>query len=198
MEMMFGLKISELKVCKIASILLLFKKDLMKRRYKMNEKKLVKGIIFLLLFSFYSFVSDSQTLPNFQMKLSNGKAFSSEQISHQKPLILIYFAPDCEHCHALMKQIFSQISTFKNTQMVLITFEPLQVLPPFEKEFQTAKYSNIKVGSEVKPLFLQKYYQLQHTPFTALFDKNRKLIISYKDFTPVNDLVKNLKALEKK
>ena len=82
--------------------------------------------------------------------------------------------------------------------MVLITFEPLQVLPPFEKEFQTAKYSNIKVGSEVKPLFLQKYYQLQHTPFTALFDKNRKLIISYKDFTPVNDLVKNLKALEKK
>jgi len=164
----------------------------------MNEKKLVKGVIFLLLFSFYSFVSDSQKLPDFQMKLSSGKVFSSEQISHQKPLILIYFAPDCEHCQALMKQIFSQINTFKITQMVLITFENLQVLPSFEKEFQTAKYSNIKVGSEVKPLFLQKYYQLQHTPFTALFDKNRNLIISYKDFTPVNDLIKKLKVLEKK
>jgi thioredoxin-related protein len=72
------------------------------------------------------------------------------------------------------------------------------MLLSFEKEFHTAKYSNIKVGSETQPLFLQKYYQLQHTPFTALFDKNGKLIVSYKDYTPVNDLIKKLKALEKK
>ncbi|HXR83846.1 MAG TPA: thioredoxin-like domain-containing protein [Hanamia sp.] len=164
----------------------------------MNKKKLVQHTIFLALLSFYSFVSSAQTLPAFQMKLSNGKIFSSSEISHKKPLILIYFAPDCEHCEALMKQIFSQINTFKNTELVLVTFEPLQVLPAFEKEFQTAKYPNIKVGSEVKVLYLQKYYQLQHTPFTALFDKNGKLIVSYKDYTPLNDLIKKLKALEKK
>lgn len=137
-------------------------------------------------------------LPDFKMKLTNGTIFSSAQVSHQKPLILIYFAPDCEHCHVLMKQIFSQINTFKNTQMVLVTFEPLEMLPPFEKEFHTAKYANIKVGSEVQPLFLQKYYQLQHTPFSALFDKHGKLIVSYKDYTPLDDLIKKLKALEKK
>jgi thioredoxin-related protein len=164
----------------------------------MNKKKLVQHTIFLVLFSFYSFVSTAQTLPAFQMKLSNGKIFSSSEISHKKPLILIYFAPDCEHCEALMKQIFSQINTFKNTELVLVTFEPLLVLPAFEKEFQTAKHPNIKVGSEVHALYLQKYYQLQHTPFTALFDKNGKLIVSYKDYTPLNDLIKKLKALEKK
>jgi thioredoxin-related protein len=46
--------------------------------------------------------------------------------------------------------------------------------------------------------FFQKYYQLQHTPFTALFDKNGKLIVSYKDYTPVDDLIKKLKGMEKK
>ena len=164
----------------------------------MNQKKFIKPVIFLFLFSFYSIAINAQPLPDFQMKLTNGKVFSSTEISHQKPLVLVYFAPDCEHCQVLMKQIFSQISSFKNTQMALVTFEPLQELPAFEKQFQTAKYPNIKVGSEVKPLFLQKYFQLQHTPFTALFDKNGKLIISYKDYTPVNDLIKKLKALEKK
>jgi thioredoxin-related protein len=164
----------------------------------MNQKKFITPFIFLLLFSFYSAAINAQTLPDFKMKLTNGTIFSSAKISHQKPLILIYFAPDCEHCQVLMKQIFSQINTFKNTQMVLITFEPLEMLPPFEKEFHTAKYSNIKVGSEVQPLFLQKYYQLQHTPFSALFDKHRKLVVSYKDYTPLNDLIKKLKALEKK
>jgi thioredoxin-related protein len=164
----------------------------------MNKKKFIKLIIFSLLFSFYSFGSIAQTMPAFKMKLSNGKVFSSSDISHKKPLILIYFAPDCEHCQVLMKQIFSQINTFKNTQMVLVTFEPLEMLPPFEKQFHTTKYANIKVGSEVQPLFLQKYYQLQHTPFSALFDKHGKPIVSYKDYTPLNDLIKKLKALEKK
>jgi len=164
----------------------------------MNQKKFIRPFIFLLLLTFYSVAITAQTLPDFKMKLTNRTIFSSSQLSHQKPVILIYFAPDCEHCQALMKQIFSQVNTFKNTQMVLVTFEPVQVLPPFEKEFQTAKYSNIKVGSEVQPLFLQKYYQLQHTPFTALFDKHGKLVVSYKDFTPLNDLIKKLKALEKK
>jgi len=163
----------------------------------MNQKNFAKLFIFLL-FTFYSFAVNAQTLPDFKMKLSNGAVFSSAQISQQKPLILIYFAPDCEHCQVLMNQIFSQINTFKNTQMVLITFEPLQVLPAFEKQFQTSKYPNIKVGSEIPVFFFQKYYQLQHTPFTALFDKNAKLIVSYKDYTPLTDLIKKLKILEKK
>ena len=82
--------------------------------------------------------------------------------------------------------------------MIMVTFEPLQVLPGFEKQFQTSKYPNIKVGSEAPVFFFQKYYQLQHTPFTALFDKNGKLIVSYIDYTPVDDLIKKLKGMEKK
>jgi thioredoxin-related protein len=164
----------------------------------MNQNKFSKLFIFFFLFTFNSFAIKAQTLPDFKMKLSNGTIFSSTQVSDKKPVILIYFAPDCEHCEALMKQIISQINTFKNTQLILVTFEPVPVLSPFEKNFQTAKYSNMKVGSEVQPLFLQKIYQLQHTPFTALFDKHGKLIVSYKDYTPVNELIKKLKALEKK
>jgi thioredoxin-related protein len=164
----------------------------------MIKKKLTLIIFLLFLSAFYLPDAYGQTMPAFKMKLSTGKVFSSSEISHKKPVVLIYFAPDCEHCQVLMKKVFSQINHFKNTEMIMVTFEPLQVLPGFEKQFQTSKYPNIKVGSEVPVFFFQKYYQLQHTPFTALFDKNGKLIVSYKDYTPVDDLIKKLKGLEKK
>jgi len=164
----------------------------------MIKKKLTLIIFLLFLSAFYLPDAYAQTMPAFKMKLSTGKVFSSSEISHKKPVVLIYFAPDCEHCQVLMKKVFSQINHFKNTEMIMVTFEPLQVLPGFEKQFQTSKYPNIKVGSEVPVFFFQKYYQLQHTPFTALFDKNGKLIVSYKDYTPVDDLIKKLKGLEKK
>ena len=165
----------------------------------MIKKKSIIAFVVLLLFTlFYLPHASAQTMPAFQIKLSNGKAFSSSALSSKKPTIIIYFAPDCEHCQVLMKQLLNKINTFKNTEIVMITFESLQSVAGFEKQFQTFKYPNIKVGMEVPVFFFRKYYQLQQTPFTALFDKNRKLIISYKDYTPLDDLIKKMKTLEKK
>ncbi len=164
----------------------------------MIKKKIITAFAFLLIVTlFYSSNASAQTMPAFQMKLSNGKIFSSSELP-KKPLIIIYFAPDCEHCQVLMKQLFNKISNFKNTEIVMVTFESLQSVAGFEKQFQTSKYPNIRVGMEVPVFFFRKYYQLEHTPFTALFDKNKKLITSYKEYTPLDDLIKKLKILEKK
>ena len=138
----------------------------------------------------------AQSLPSFEMKLTNGKTFSSKNLSHSKPLIIIYFAPDCEHCQILMDAIFKKITAFKNSQIVLVTFKPLNEVVDFEKHYQTYKYQNIKVGIESPVFFFRNYYQLENTPFTALFNKQGKLIISYKKDTPVDGLIKHLKQLK--
>lgn len=139
----------------------------------------------------------SQTLPDFKMKLTNGSTFSTTNVSHKKPVLVIYFAPDCEHCRALMDQLLPQMSAFKNTQILLVTFESLDDIAWFENHYHTNKYPNIKVGMEVPVFFLKNYYHVEHTPFTALFNKNGKLMISYKEFTPVSELIKWVKMLEK-
>ncbi|MEO8719582.1 MAG: redoxin domain-containing protein [Ginsengibacter sp.] len=163
-----------------------------------QKKRFIPIIVLLFISVFFSSNAGAQTMPSFQMKLSNGKLFSSAEISHKKPLLLIYFAPDCEHCQVLMKQLLKKMSTFKNTEIVMVTFESLQSVAGFEKQYQTHKYPNLKVGMEVPVFFFRKYYQLEHTPFTALFDKNRKLIVSYKENTPIDGLIKKLNPLLKK
>ena len=154
------------------------------------------SLIFLAIL-FGSSKTIAQTLPDFKMKLTDGSTFSTKNVSHKKPVLVIYFAPDCEHCRALMDQLLPQMNTFKNVQILMPTFESLDDIAWFENHYHTKKYPNIKVGMEVPVFFLKNYYHLEHTPFTALFNKKEKLMVSYKEYTPVSDLIKWVKVVEK-
>jgi thioredoxin-related protein len=153
----------------------------------MYKKKLYFFVVMSVIFStglLSSISAQTQLMPSFTMKLTNGKIFSSKELSPQKPVIIIYFAPDCDHCQVLMNALFKKINEFKRSEIVI------------EKTYQTAKYSNIKVGTEAPIFFFRTYYHLENTPFTVLFDKHGKQIISYKKETPVDDLIKHLKLLK--
>lgn len=149
----------------------------------------------LLLFSF-SKLAVSQSIPDFKMQLTNGKMFSAKDLSKSKPVIIIYFAPDCEHCQVLIKNLLKRVNEFKNSQIILVSFESLQQVGTFEKEYGLKSYSFIKTGIEKPVFFFRYYYHLENTPFTALYDQKGKYVISYKKQTPVDDLLKHLKALK--
>jgi thiol-disulfide isomerase/thioredoxin len=134
-------------------------------------------------------------LPPFNMTLSNGRFFKAADIPAGKPVVLIYFAPDCDHCHTLMNAFFQKAGEFKTAEVVMVTFKPVSEVRTFEQSFQTARYPNIKVGTEGNTNFLRLFYKLQNTPFTALYNRDGKLVVSYRKETPVDELVKQLKKL---
>ena len=141
----------------------------------MNKKKLSfwpGSLIIFLAILFSSEIALSQPIPEFNMQLTNGKLFSTKDLSRGKPVIIIYFAPDCEHCQKLMNALFKKIRDFKKAEIVMVTFKPLNEVVEFEKSYQTIKYSNIKVGIEMPVFFFRFYYGVENTPFTALYDKN--------------------------
>lgn len=135
-------------------------------------------------------------LPPFGMMLTNGKLFTTAGLSQYKPTVLIYFAPDCEHCQVLLKAFFKKPEAFKNAEVLLVTFKPVKELIAFEKSFHTHAYANVHVGAETNPLYLQSFFNLQKTPFTALYDKAKNLLASYKNDTPVDELMMRLKAIK--
>lgn len=131
----------------------------------------------------------AQVLPSFTMQLTNGKIIASREMLTTTPLLLIYFSPDCEHCQKLIKEILLKKDQFKKVNILLLTFFPLKDAINFENNYSIKVYPNITVATETHPLYLRKYYNLQHTPFTALFDNKGKLIIFYKDETPLDGLI---------
>lgn len=149
----------------------------------------------LVLLSKEMVAQDSDKLPPFGMTLSNGQHYKAADIPKNRPVLLIYFAPDCDHCHTLMNDFFKRASDFKKAEVVMVTFKPVTELMQFEQAYQTFLYPNIKVGTEGTTNYLRLFYKLQNTPFTALYNREGKLVRSYRKNPSLDDLLKQLKQL---
>ncbi len=150
--------------------------------------------IVILLFIFLSGTGvQAQVMPVFSILQSNGKTLNTAKLPNTKPIILIYFSPDCDHCTTLLNSMFSEFDQFKKSTILLVSFRPMDEITAFERKYKTAEYKNIIVGVEQPIFFLKNLYQLQSTPFTALFNKKGTLVYSYKKETPVKDLIMRLK-----
>lgn len=153
----------------------------------------------LIYFSVGFFCASSacaQTIPSFKILLSDDNIFSATDLPKGKPVILIYFDPDCDHCQKLMKEFFPKMNEFRKAEIIMVTFKPVSDLIAFEKLHETSKYANVKVGTEGNTFYLRYYYGLEKMPFTALYDKNGNLVYSYKEQTPVDDLLRRFRDLK--
>jgi thioredoxin-related protein len=162
---------------------------------RMTKVLLRRGLICFLMIVVFSGAASSQTLPPFKMYRSDKTIFSAAELPKTKPFILIYFDPDCDHCQKLMKELFQKIDAFKNAEIIMVTFKPIEEVAAFEKQYNTQKHSNIVVGTEGMGFYVRNYYGLVTMPFTALYDKNGNLKYSYRKETLVDDLIKRLKSL---
>lgn len=167
------------------------------RKYIVRFKPM--KLFFCISFVFASVFGVAQQtadkIPSFKIVLSNGSFFSKENIKKNKPVILIYFSPDCDHCKLLMKDLFKRITDFNKAEIVMITFKPLKEVDEFIEAYKIKQYPNITVGTEVPIYFIRYFYNLSNTPFTALFDRKEKLVYAYRKETSVADLIDRLKHL---
>src|SRR5919107_1134303 len=100
----------------------------------------MKGLLGVLSFVLcFSFSAGAQTakpsdgIPAFKMLQTNGHFYEAKDLNKTKPVVLIYFAPDCSHCQVLMEGLFKNLAAFKKTQLVLVTFKPISELELFER-----------------------------------------------------------------
>ena len=106
----------------------------------------------------------------------------------------MYFSPDCEHCIKQMNEMIKRMKDLKKLQIIMVTYQPMDLLVDFIKTYNLKKYSNIKAGRDTKFL-LPGFYQIKSLPYFALYDKEGKLITTFESNTKVDTL---LKAFEKK
>lgn len=118
--------------------------------------------------------SNNKDIAPFKIRLTNGEGYTYEQLEKEKPVILVYFSPTCDHCKSLTEAMLKS-SKINNSQVVMISFEDIRQVKAFDDEYKISSRKNIKIGSEGYTFVVQKYYKIEHFPFVATFDKNRKL-----------------------
>jgi thiol-disulfide isomerase/thioredoxin len=134
-------------------------------------------------------------LPPFTIMQANGKKFRAQNLPFEKPIIIIYFSPDCEDCLSFMDKFFTRIKDFDKASVVMISYFPIKDLAKFSLKYKTASNKNIIVGTEGSSFFVKDYYKIMDLPFAALYDKDGNIQFSYQKNIPINELISKLKKL---
>jgi thiol-disulfide isomerase/thioredoxin len=153
-------------------------------------------IISMMLFGAMNIHAQSGKIPPFSMMQANGKVFKAQDLPMGKPIIIIYFDPDCDHCEKTTKELLIKMDEFKKASIAMVTYLPVDKVIEFEKKYALKKYPNIYVGTEVKTFFLRNYYRLVTMPFIALYTKNGDMVKEYRNQETLTDLSMQLKNLK--
>jgi len=154
-------------------------------------------ILYSLLFiGFHVAIAQTGKVPPFRIVKVDGNIFKAEDLPLGKPILIIYFSPECEECHALTVEIISHINELQKASVAMITYLPIEYVKQYVSKNKLTDYKNIYVGTEGNYLFIKDYYKIEKFPFMALYTKNGDLIKKYYS-TEINvdDMLLHLKSL---
>jgi thiol-disulfide isomerase/thioredoxin len=138
---------------------------------------LKKNIIIAVVLFFYlqGFAQSNSSIAPFKIRLTNGRGYTYQQLPKNKPVILVYFSPTCEHCKVFTENMLKRMDKFNDVQLVMMSYEDIKEVKSFDDIYKLSNHQNIKVGSEGYTFVVQKYYNIQRFPFVAEYDKYGKL-----------------------
>jgi thioredoxin-related protein len=139
---------------------------------------------------------DITKIPPFKILRPDSTYFTPADLKKDKPVMIIYFSPDCSHCQHLVYDMKPKMKEFGDMQIVMVTFTEftmLKMIKNFTRDFDLAKYPNITVGTEGHTYLVQRYYQVTTTPYIAVYDHKGKLVKAFEKAPSMSELIATVK-----
>lgn len=133
------------------------------------------------------------TIPPFKLlKVDSSSYFTKSDLQKNKPVLIMLFNPDCEHCQHETEEIIKNIDQLKDVQIVMATMMPFSLMKSFYEKYGLEKYENINVGQDIK-YTLPSFYQISFMPYLAMYDKKGNLLTTFEGSMKIQDLVNTFK-----
>jgi len=111
-----------------------------------------------------------QHIPVFKIfKAPDSTVFTSEQLKKNKPFVLMFFSPDCDHCQKETKELLAYKEELKGLQIVMASPAAFKGIKGFYEEYNIASMTNIIMGQDLNYALGLKY-QLRTYPSIFVYD----------------------------
>ena len=128
-------------------------------------------------------------IPTFSIQVPDSTWFFNTDLVKKKPVLILYFSPDCGHCQLELEHIIGKMNELKKLQIVMITSRSFQDMSDFCVRYKTNKFPTITIGRD--PAYnITRFYKVEFTPFSALYNKKGKLVKVYRTGIDMEELVK--------
>ncbi len=133
------------------------------------------------------------TIPPLKLLLTDSiTVFTKDNLKNKKPVLIILFSPDCDHCKHETEEIIKNKEKLKKIQIVMATMLSFDKMKAFYEKFELRKMENIVVGQDTYYI-LPSFYRIRNFPYNALYDKKGKLITTVEGVMPVEKIVNAFK-----
>ena len=133
------------------------------------------------------------TLPAFNMlMLDSSEVFNSYNIPKGRPVILIMFSPDCNHCEQLTDSLIANMDKLKKARIYMVTPMPLSFIKDFYVKKKLAKYENVVLGKDYE-FFFPKFYNAYDVPFIVVYDRKKALVNTFGQHATMKELIGAIK-----
>lgn len=122
----------------------------------------------------------SAFIPSFSIDLYKGnKHMTKADLNPQKPLMIVYYSPTCEHCQQLGDSLAANLHLFNGVQVVMVTFRPNQEVGEYVRLCHLGD-APFFIGTEGLTFTVAKHYGVQTFPFIAVYNKHQRLIAIFR------------------
>jgi thiol-disulfide isomerase/thioredoxin len=120
-------------------------------------------------------LSKFETIPSFNIyTVPDSIGFSNKNLLKNKPFVLMFFSPDCEHCQKETKELMAYKEELKNIQILMVSPSSYAAVKEFYQEYTLSDMPNIKLGQDVN-YALGSIFQLRTFPSMFVYDHTGKL-----------------------
>ena len=120
-------------------------------------------------------LSKFEKIPSFNMyTVPDSTSFSNKNLTANKPFIIMFFSPDCEHCQKETKELLAYKNELKDIQILMASPSSYGMVKQFYKDYNLSAMPNIKLGNDVN-YALGSIYQLRTFPSIFVYDNTGKL-----------------------
>jgi len=131
----------------------------------------------------------SPTIPPLRLLMIDGTTYFTENdLKKNKPVLIILFNPDCDHCKHETIEIIENIDQLKDVQIVMATTMTFDAMRSFYERYDLRRFDNIHIGQDVN-YSLPSFYQNNLMPYLALYDKKENLLTTFEGSRKIDDLV---------
>ncbi|MBC8034052.1 MAG: redoxin domain-containing protein, partial [Chitinophagaceae bacterium] len=88
------------------------------------------------------------SLPPFTIQGLDSSNFTKADLSKNKKTLIMYFSPGCDHCQHETEALLKDIELFKDVQIVMASYQPIEEIAGFHKKYNLANYPQIKIGRD--------------------------------------------------
>jgi thioredoxin-related protein len=130
----------------------------------------------------------SPYIPAFNIRtVPDSSSFTNNMLQKNKPTILMFFDPDCDHCQEATKNFTARINRFKDVQILMVTIYDFNRIKKFHQDFKIADFPNIVLTRDAA-FDLPRFYGVHSIPDVYVYDKKGKLMRHYKKDIPVEEI----------